>query len=79
MNTLSEDELEREVSDAISRIDESEAASSRVSRQTSADFYRRVASECNDRATTIESEMSEDSAYESPADLQDEDSEEDEA
>lgn len=66
MKVLSESELEREVMDAMSRVDESLAASAAVSRETSADYYRRIASECSDRATTIESEMNEDSAYEHP-------------
>lgn len=67
MKELTESELERAVMDAMSQVDESEAASASVSRETSVDYYRRVASECNDRAATIESEMAEDSAYENPS------------
>lgn len=55
--TMSEQELSLAVMDAVGHLDECEAASSKVSRQTSYDFYRRVAEECSDRAATIRDEM----------------------
>lgn len=54
---LSEAELELEVMGAMSRVEESEAASASVSRRSSIDFYRRVAEECSDRAATIQGEL----------------------
>lgn len=57
MKKLSEAELELEVMAAMSRVEESEAANAGVSRQSSIDFYRRVAEECSDRATVIQGEL----------------------
>lgn len=61
---LSEAELELAVMDAVSRVDESEAATPRVSRRSSYEFYKRLSEECSDRAAAIRSEMEDDDTEE---------------